>query len=204
MSEILYVGTIDIDKIEPMVADCRFPADALFVAEQLPDRAVITPPERYNLLCFTELAEAPSFTAYSSGRVFYKDAELRWEREGDKMRVICLGPQEFASALSSYGLQEKRGVLPRLTQHAPVYYYLFGERLRGPDLDKIGPQARPGDFAEVRIPRILRYPVPQNEKRYVRLAVCEYIDAATRQVTLFRFQSLEAFSWPGKQGSRTS
>ncbi|HLI90046.1 MAG TPA: CRISPR-associated protein Csx19 [Ktedonobacteraceae bacterium] len=200
MSEILYAGTIDIDKIEPLIADCRFPANALFLAEQLPDRAVITPSARYNLLRFTALAEAPSPATYSSGRVFYNDAELRWEREGDKMHVIYLGSQERAHVLSSYGLKKK----DELEKETTRYYYLFGERLRGPDLEKIGPQARPGDFAEVRIPRILRYPVPQDEKRYVRLAVCEYSDAATRQVALFRFQGLEAFSWPGKQGSRSS
>ena len=44
-------------------------------------------------------------------------------------------------------------------------------------------------YAEVRIPRLLRYPAPAKARR-VRLVVCEYTDEDTGSVQLFRFQDL--------------
>ncbi len=192
MTEILYAGPVDVKKIGPLITDCDFASDALFLAEQLPVRASINTRERRDLLRFTYFNRDLPFADYSSGRVFQRDAELRWQLQGDKMRVVYLGPQERAPVLHEYGLQEKQGreKLEDLRKR-DAYYYLFGERIRPPDLERIGPQARPGDFAEVRIPHLLRYPVPHDGKRYVRLVVREYIDAATGRVRLFRFQGLE-------------
>ena len=54
----------------------------------------------------------------------------------------------------------QREVLSTLTKtDEPTYYYLFGERLKAEDLKKFDKVAQKGDFAVVRIPRILRYPV---------------------------------------------
>jgi hypothetical protein len=192
MTEILYAGLVDVKKIGPLIAGCDFASNALFLAEQLPVRASIGPRERRDLLRFTYFNRDLPFTDYSSGRVFQRDAELRWQLQGDKMRVVYLGPQERASVLHEYGLREKHDQeKPEDLRKRDAYYYLFGERIRPPDLEKIGPQAKPGDFAEVRIPHLLRYPVPHDGKRYVRLAVREYVDPATDQVRLFRFQALE-------------
>lgn len=203
MTEILYAGPVDIKKIRPLIADCDFASDALFLAEQLPVRASISPKERRDLLRFTYFNRDLPFAAYSSGRVFQQDAELRWQRQNAQMWVVYLGPQEHAPVLLEYGLQEK-DELEKLKktglEERDAYYYLFGERLRPDDLEKIGPQAKPGDFAEVRIPHLLRYPVPHDGKRYVRLGVREYADAATGQVRLFRFQSVETFPGPEDNG----
>jgi hypothetical protein len=79
-------------------------------------------------------------------------------------------------------------------------YYLFGKRLSQSDVEKIG--AKSGDFAEARIPRLLRYPAanwsgkyekdkdPQ-KMSYMQLLVLEYIDK-TGCVVLSRFQCLKA------------
>ncbi len=46
-------------------------------------------------------------------------------------------------------------------------------------------------MAETLYSGLIRYPVPQNDKRYVRLVVCNYLEKATGYVALFRFQWLE-------------
>jgi hypothetical protein len=52
---------------------------------------------------------------------------------------------------------------------------------------------RPGDFAELRIQRVLRYPAPGHvpDKGYVQLQVKEYVDPGSGQVQFFRFQGLD-------------
>ena len=57
--------------------------------------------------------------------------------------------------------------------------------------DATGEPAAEGDFAEVRIPRLLHYePAPPNAER-VRLGVYEFLEEDTGKVALFRFYSLE-------------
>ena len=188
MKECLYTGQVAAAEIPRIVAACHFVPEARFLAEQLPNRFIGSAQEGRDLLCFTYFAEslAHACARYTSGRIFQKDRELRWERQGQRLNVVYLGPEDegvLADAL------RPRDTLTTLTKKT-AYYYLFGERLKPEDLAKLDKIARPGDFAVVRIPRILRYPVEQNDRPYARLVVCEYLDAAS-VVTLFRFQHLE-------------
>lgn len=188
--EIACSGPTTGDGLQNIVAACKFEQQALFLAEQFPNH-IVNRRERQDTLVFTTLAASPACSAYTSGRVFQDDRELRWERQGNSLHVVYVGPDEHRTALEAKGLKKSPvfDSLKRKTE--PAYYYLFGERLRPDDLEKLGDVAQPGDFAVVRIPRILRYPVAQNDDRYARLVVCEYEDAAGR-LALFRFQRLES------------
>src|SRR6266852_2937085 len=191
MAEILYTGLVAAEEVQQVVAHCHFTQDALFLAEQIATHFITKPQERLDLLRFTYFKSSPSCIEYTSGRIFQEDRELRWEKQEDKWRVVYLGQAENDAELQEYKLR-KNEEFSSLTKRTELkYYYLFGERLRPDDLKKLGKVAQPGDFAVVRIPRILRYPVRQNNRRYVRLAVCEYLEAATGRVALFRFQCLE-------------
>ncbi len=182
MKEILRAGSVD--DIAQLIADCQFPAEALFLAEMLPRHVIVKPEERQDLLRFTRFDTRIPFTQYTSGRIFHQDFELRWEKNDDKTQVVYLGAERHLPELEECELElEKRP--------EPKYYYLFGERLAQKELEKIGKPALQGDFAEVRIPRLLRYPAPKGAQR-VRLGVCEYVQETTGKVGLFRFQSLEA------------
>ena len=191
MAEILYTGLIDAEEVQKVVAHCDFSQDALFLAEQIPTHFVTSPQERLNLLRFTYFNDSSPCVEYTSGRIFQEDRELRWEKQEDKWRVIYLGQAENDVELQKYELRKNEEFDSLTKRTEPKYYYLFGERLRASDLKKLSKVAQPGDFAVVRIPRILRYPVQQNNRRYVRLAVCEYLEAVTGRVALFRFQGLE-------------
>jgi hypothetical protein len=80
-------------------------------------------------------------------------------------------------------------------------YSLFGERIKSEDLPYFGKSVHLGDFAVVRIPRVLRYPVLPNDKPSARLLVCEYRNKETDSVDLFRFQAVEAWDDKNRGGS---
>jgi hypothetical protein len=194
MAEILYTGLVVAEKVQKIVASCRFTPEAFFLAELFPTHFVGTPQAREQLLQCTFFNTQLRCADYTSGRVFQKDRELRWEKQGEQVRVVYLGAAETEAELVEYQLQRKDDTLNALKPKSePTYYYLFGERLRDKDLQKLGKAAQPGDFAVMRIPRTLRYPVRVNDDRYARLAVCEYLEVETNRVVLFRFQGLE--SW---------
>lgn len=181
--EILYSGVVE--NIAALIEACQFPEDTitLFLAETLPQR-VIEDSERRGLLVFAYFNKKIPFAAYTSGRIFHPDFELRWEKEGDQTRVVYIGDRRNLSPLQEV---EKLGTPQK------KHYYLFGKRLRPAQLQSIGlPPAEAGmvNFAEVRIPRLLRYPAPENAQR-MKLVVHEYVQEETARTQLFRFHSLE-------------
>lgn len=197
MAEYLYTGLISADEMPQIVAACHFTQSALFLAEHLPQQPIASPQEGRNLLCFAAFTEklAGVCASYSSGRIFQEDRELRWEMQGEKLRAIYLGAGEedqFAGRLQS------DETLTRLRKkEKPTWYALFGERLASDDLERLRKVAQPGDFAVVRIPGILRYPVADDGRKYARLAVCEYLGAETNRVELFRFQQVATYDREG-------
>lgn len=197
MTEILYAGSVPLEKMAQIVAACHFEQDALFLAENIPMQPVILQQVRRDLLRFTYVKEGTPCAAYSSGRIFQEDRELRWERQKEILHVVYLGPADtnVEIILLENGLKNKNDRLAELKKSLePKYYALFGERLKEEDLPYFGKTARPGDFAVVRIPRVLHYPVPQNDEPAVRLLVCEYFNEAMGSVDLFRFQALETWN----------
>ena len=191
MSETLYAGQVAIDDLPKLIAACQFSPEARVLIERLPAHVIIRPKERQDLLRFTYFDREIPFTDYTSGRIFQKDTELHWERQGNNMRVVYLGSEENVPALRDYKLDKSDEWDKLKPEDEPKYYYLFGQRISPDDLKKIGPLAKPGDFAEVRIPRLLHYPVDDDPTPYVRLAVQEYVDIKTGRTALFRFQGLE-------------
>jgi hypothetical protein len=201
MTEILYAGTISRDKMPLLVTACHFEPEARFLAEHIPNRFIETAQARRELLRFMYVKDGTPCAAYVTGRIFQEDRELRWEQHKEAFRVVYLGPTDSTdeNIFYEYGLKNKGKELEALKKSSePTYYYLFGERLKTEDLPYFGKTAQPGDFAVVRIPRVLRYPVPQDDKPSVRLLVREYHNAVTGNVDLFRFQGLE--TWNDKKG----
>lgn len=189
MEEALYAGQVTVDDFPQLVADCGFLSSAFILVERLPEQVIIRTTERQELLRFTHFDQDFRFTDYTSGRIFDEHAELRWEKQGKTIQVVYLGPRVRTQTLPNHKLQESNE-LDKLKPAGEKKYFLFGERLSSENLKKIGTAAKPGDFAEVRIPRFLHYPPLQNDQRYVRLVIREYLDEESR-VVLFRFQDLK-------------
>lgn len=195
--EILYTGPVD--DIAALVGAFTFPSPAYLLLESMPPHVV---KDRQNLLRFVSLSgfgDLVELKNFTSGRVFGKDFELRWERASGKTRVVFLGAKAYEETLRAIPkLTPDMKALQNLAAH-PCHYYLFGQLLAADDRERMGiPPADSGEeyYAEVRIPRLLRYPdlkpdSPQKAQR-VQLAVQEYADTNTGQVKLFRFSGLKA------------
>jgi len=194
MEEMLRAGPVN--DITELITACKFSPEALFLAEILPQHVIVSAKERQDLLRFAYFDAKIPFAKYTSGRIFHQDFELRWQKNGGKTQVVYLGAERDLPWLEpSYSpSRDPSRSKPEINLNSfhRRHYYLFGERLRSGDLDRIGVSAEERDlaFAEVRIPRLLLYPAPQNARR-IRLAVREYLDEETGEVKLFRFESLK-------------
>lgn len=196
MTDKVYADRVkDVDEL---IASYQFSPDAYVLVEQLPISVVLKPEERQNLLLFKRFSKIEPETRlsnYTSGRIFTSEFELRWERQDGMFHVVYVGVER------SQLLPVKETEI-NMASFRKAHYYLFGKRLKDEGVDndvaRIGPPARAGDFAELRIPRLLRYPELPNapKAQRLRLAVREYIDE-TGQVQLFRFLNLE----PGEEES---
>jgi hypothetical protein len=187
MEEILATGTTK--DIAALIDTCGWPGEAFVLCEQLPQR-VIEEEERYELLRFARLSDdgiMPLIAASTWGRVFHPDFELRWEKGRSAYQVVYLGTQSAPPMLKP---DEETG--KHLAKNPQLRsYYLLGEALGDDDLQEMGIEGKGSYYAEVRIPRLLNYPINRKAQR-VKITVREYVDAITGQVALFRFQDLVA------------
>jgi len=179
--EILCTGTTH--NIVDLVKQCNFPPEAFLLVERLPQQVVNDDSERQALLRFARLRDGVDIAPYTSGRIFNKKFELRWEKDAGTIKVIYLGEEREIAGLT----KQKEPLKPAGDLK---HYYLFGERLDAADLAAMGLKQGEGEYtayAEVRIPRLLRYPISKQAQR-VQLIVGEYINSETGRV--FRFQDL--------------
>jgi len=182
--EILCSGTTR--DIVGLVEQCNFPAEAFLLVERLPQQVVNDKRERENLLRFARVGDGIDFAPYTSGRIFNQHFELRWEKEAETTRVVYLGEEREIPELT----KDKDTLQYLKPASNPKYYHLFGERLDKATLEDMGIEPEEGYYAEVRIPRLLHYPVLEQPQR-VQLVVREYMDKETGRVQLFRFQGLK-------------
>lgn len=182
--EICLAGTVS--SIDALIQTYRIPdtQPVLMLLEQQPQQ-IVKPEERQQLLHFATFERAFGWNSYTSGRVFHQDGELRWEKQADGFQVVYTGHAQYSPELKNTANLE--------LAHCAVNerrYYLFGKRLGDKQAEDIGGSVHIGDFAEVRIPRLLRYPAPTEAER-VQLVVKEYSDPNTGANIAFRFTKLE-------------
>ena len=208
--EILYTGHVRSEEWLTFIKDCGFSigTGTYFLAESLPT-TVVEPKDRQDLLIFERFSLDLPFEKYTSGRIFEDAGELRWEKQHNNVRVVYLGQPitSVTRALHNYGLRSSDKLLKLIPQTR--FYYLFGTKLEMRTIEQInGEQSKNpvklGDFAELRIHRILRYPAPGHvpDKGYVQLQVREYVDPGSGQVQFFRFQGLDEERHTGEEARR--
>jgi len=197
----LIAGTLNNEDFAALLGAYPAPPNEplLMVLERQP-RQVITAAQKESLLHFAPFDVAFDTSAYTSGRIFHKWGEVRWERhyvpsashapQVSHVSLIYTGDSTYSPTLAEY--QDKD-----LDVYEPVFkdYFLFGKRfdLQQPSPVKVA--AQQSTFAEVRIPRLLRYPALQNlaGAERLKLVVCEYADRDTGSSVAYRFQALIAF-----------
>ncbi len=196
MTEILCRGQVDALNLFHLLAACQgaqMPEDSLLLTEQLPTHFV-NAQERRNMLRFEIYGPEVDVAEYTSGRLFQNDFELRWEKQDALFQVIYLGSEQKKARLYDFGLKEdttfRDQVESQKLEHREKKYYLFGEQMDEDEQREHTETIHGKSFVELRIPRLLRYPV-RHSSRYVQLVVREYIDKETGRVEYFRFQALE-------------
>lgn len=182
--EIFSTGAVR--NIGAFIAACAFPPEAFVLVERLPRQVITDPAERQDLLRFARLRDGLDLSIYTSGRVFAQNFELRWEQESPGTRIVYVGQaREFPELPPGKRLDEWQPGI----QICERNYYLFGEYLDKNTLQQRNLPEEQEYYAEVRIPRLLPYPV---RARRVQLVVREYVDTTTGRVQLFRFLDLKA------------
>jgi len=183
-----------VHALPELVKQCNFAPEAFLLLEKLPQR-VVRDNERQDLLSFARLRDIQQLdsAAYTSGRIFDQERELRWEYDitSGTTSAVYLG-----KPCTLTHLKKDEEDLARLEPAAnnPKHYYLFGKLLAEHDLAQMGIAAVPERvyYAEVRIPRLLPYPkLSTKPPQRLKLAVYEYVDQETGRVKLFRFQGLQ-------------
>jgi hypothetical protein len=187
IEEVLSTGLVM--NFTAFLAACTFPPGAFVLVEQIPRHVFASREEREGLLRFALLGDAIDLSISTSGRVFHQDFELRWERktrEAEAAQVVYLGKAEAlpSGLLPDQKLDKWRaGLEPRSKE-----YYLFGTLLDTQQLREMGLPENQHSYAEVRVPRLLYYPV---EAYRLQLMVREYVEKSTGQVKLLRFEGLK-------------
>jgi hypothetical protein len=194
--ELLLAGTIPgedfVSFIQAYTGNIFPDSPALALLENQP-RYVVRPQERQNLLQFAAFNSAldfTSYTTYTSGRIFHAQSELRWERQHAHMHVVFTGARTYRP-----GLKDAEEIALDDCEKVPRAFFLFGKRLDDRQIARIGPVAQSGDFVEVRIPRLLRYPQLPTiaDAERVQLAMYEYVDPTTGASVAYRIYDLVPF-----------
>ncbi len=191
--ELLVASTVRTEDFAALIKTYTPPPNmiTLMLLESQP-RHVVEQEERQDLLQFALFDANFDFTSYTSGRVFHEHGEIRWEKLHPYVntRIVYTGNTEY-----KLDLQDAKERTLSCNGRVSRQYFLFGKRLDDGQLARIGPAAQQSDFAEVRIPRLLRYPrLPSVAKaERVQVAVYEYIDSNTGANIAYRFHNLVPF-----------
>ena len=197
MPKQLLVSALIAAKDLPALVSRYQPAPNVSTFMLLESRAqgIVEPEDRQDLLRFLLFDPQFTFARYTSGRVFHRYAELRWETVASAVRVVFSGRITYLPELPRTQEEPTSEVLDGYRPTIRTYF-LYGKRLDAKQLNRIGPPAQEGDFVEVRIPRLLRYPrlSPDPKADYLQLAVCDYIAPATGTSVAYRFCNLRAYN----------
>jgi hypothetical protein len=158
---------------------------ALVVVEQVPG-GWLDAEARARGLRFERFAAGQQIDPQTRGRIFGEAFECRWEpggAGGTTVRVRYVGVPMQLEDLTPPAVIDLAPLRPR-----DVSYDLWGERVD--DLTAVGEPSDALVYAELRVPRLLGYPVNGRPRR-VRLRVREYIDLMTGRVALSRFCGLD-------------
>ena len=167
----------------PIVQALDCPPESLVMLERVPIN-FLSHGERENGVCLREYDANENFEIWERGRIFYNDFELRWEKQDGDFDIVYIGQPKKLLMLDTKPLSELE------TQDNS--YYLWGEKITGDTLKKIGQPKAANLFLELQIPRLLSYPVSnRNEKFRVKLITRHYLNSKTGALEFYRFRHLE-------------
>lgn len=175
-----------LDDPTPAVTALEWPEPSYMFLEEIPNSWVIAPDMEEGLsLRFFE--RNLDFQRWERGRLFCQNWELRWEKQDGLFWCIYIG-----GAVDLTGFEPALELDLSTAQLVSGSYYLWGLQVAEDDLDTVGAHPQPNSqvFLEMRVPRLLRYPVSPDARR-VKLVTYEYIDPISGQMIYHRFQAFQ-------------
>jgi len=166
-----------------------WPDIAYMYLERIPERW-LSLPEVANGVRFEILDLQTPFQQWERGRLFCSSFELRWEKMDGQFQTVLVGEApilvDFAPAIEPD--------LDAADQQVQEYL-LWGRRVAESEVAILGAEHQSDSqvFLEMRVPRILYYPVSDNA-RQARLVVREYSDRSTGHLLYYRFTGVEELS----------
>ena len=171
------------ETLNSIVQSLNCPAESLMMLERLPT-TFLDDADRENGICLRKFDTDENFDAWERGRIFHEDFELHWEKESGEFTVVYIGKQIDLPTFTEEVREEMESQV--------VDYYLWGEKVMKDQLRLIGQPETENLFLELQIPRLLRYPVPnQDKKTRIKLSVRHYLNAETGTLEFYRFLDLE-------------
>jgi hypothetical protein len=177
-----------LDRVTSVVGDLEWPDPSYMYLERLPD-VWLDEAGRQDGLRFETLELTTLFNNWERGRIFCKLFELRWEKMDGEFQLVYIGPPIELTGFEPASQQEIDLANTSSQSHS---YFLWGSRLDDKKLKTVGASKEPGAeiFVEMRVPRLLKYPVSDQAER-VKLTACEYTNPNTGDIVYYRFQGLE-------------
>lgn len=172
------------------IAALPWPPASFVYLERVPG-GWLSAEEAAGAVCLAELDPALPFAAYERGRVFCSEFELRWEKVDGSFAAVLAGAVSHSAPFTP-------AVEPGLAaaQVCDTAYPLWGSPLPAEVLAALDPviagsgPANSRPFLELRIPRVLWYPVGPDANR-VQIRVREYYDSDSGELLYYRFVSVE-------------
>lgn len=175
-----------VDDPTPMVTTLTWPDPSYMYLEQVPGEWIHNPKMDAGL-GLRRLDITLDFQHWERGRIFCTDWELRWEKQDAQYTCVYVG---IMQDLPGFSLETEISLAQ--AERIPNSYYLWGTLVSEGDYAIMGAVSEPGTqiFIELRIPRLLRYPVSQDVHR-VKLITYDYIDPNSGQLLYQRYWSIE-------------
>ncbi len=171
------------DNLLPIMKKLDCPPESLAMLERVP-KTFFSDDECAQGICVRTYDAHEDFETWEHGRIFHKNFELQWEKQDAVFSVVYIGkekalPIHHTASLSDFEIRDES-------------YYLWGEKMAADTLEKIGQPKATSLFLELQIPRLLHYPVSnQDGKLRVKLSARHYLNAKTGVLEFYRFRFLE-------------
>ncbi|NNJ12849.1 hypothetical protein EKD04_021210 [Chloroflexales bacterium ZM16-3] len=149
------IAWTSVRSVADIIAALCWADPAWMYLERVP-RSFLDPAAIDSALRLERLDPATPFDAWERGRIFDDAQELKWERLSNDFHVVYCGATP-PGALTAAPVA--------VSNSADPSYFLWGQSVRPDDRADLGIDPDDPAYIELRIPRVLRYPLPLTARR---------------------------------------
>ena len=129
-------------------------------------------------ITFEKYSSEANLDIWEKGRVFGETGEVKWRKIDEEYHAVYLGKSPLEGILEKQNFNDELEE-PEEPEERERSYFLWGAKTKD----------KSDEWMELRIPRLLNYPV-KGEKDRVKLKVVEYINKSGK-ILHYRYKGLE-------------